>query len=251
MKKILLPIILLTILTSCKVFNPSQMLCTDSNFKYSDFPANQKTVDEYKIVPNDELSFRLFTNRGEKIIDPMSESSTNIGMTSNIGLTYIVEFDGQIKLPVLGRVPISGLTLREAEKMLEEKYVIYYNQPFVQIRVMNNRVIVFPGGQGGNAKVLTLLNANTTLIEAIAQAGGIIDGKAKKIKLIRENSQNSQVYYIDFSTLEGYKKGNIILQANDIIYVDSRDKIPQKILENITPYLSLLSTALLIYGILK
>jgi polysaccharide biosynthesis/export protein len=109
----------------------------------------------------------------------------------------------------------------------------------------------FPGGQGGSATVLTLLNSNTTLLEAIALAGGITDGKAHRVKLIRGTAQNPQIYLIDLSSIEGYKQGNIILQANDIIYIDSRDRVAQKILESITPYLTLLSTALLIYGIFK
>ena len=43
------------------------------------------------------------------------------------------------------------MTVREAELMLEEKYTKYYNKPYVQLLVVNRRVVVFPGG-GGDAK---------------------------------------------------------------------------------------------------
>jgi polysaccharide export outer membrane protein len=161
----------------------------------------------------------------------------------------LVEFDGQIKLPIVGRTQISNMTLREAEKMLEEKYKTYFNNPFVQLKVTNNRVTIFPGGQGSKALVVTLENPNTTLFEALAKAGGIEDGKAHKIKVIRGDLKKPQVYLIDLSTIEGMTKANLTLQANDIIYVTPRNKITQKIIEGITPYLTLLSTFLLIYGL--
>jgi len=226
------------------------MLLTSKSNKTTELPTNQNT-EEYKIAINDQLSFQLFTNNGEKILDPTMESSTNIGSSANAELSYLVEFDGKVKLPVIGRTQLNGLTLREAEKILEEKYAAYYISPFVLLKVTNNRVIVFPGGQNGSAKVITLANTNTSLVEAIALSGGIGDGKAKKIKLIRGNSQNPKVYLINLSTLDGYQKGNLILQANDIIYVTSRNRISQKILESITPYLSMISTALVVYSILK
>jgi len=121
----------------------------------------------------------------------------------------------------------------------------------VQLKVTNNRVIIFPGGQGGTSTVITLSNTNTTLIEALALAGGISDGKAHKIKLIRGDLHNPKVYLIDLSTIEGMKASNLVLQANDIIYVEPRPKVAQRILENIAPYLTLLSTTLLIYNLFK
>ena len=237
MKKISLVIFALLFLNSCRIFSPSQMLRTGSDFKYSDFPADQ-TIQEYKISANDELSFQLATNDGEKIVDPVLSIGTSRGAAGN---TYLVEFDGMVKFPVLGRIKLSGLTLREAEKLLEESYSKYYNDPFVQLKVTNNRVIIFPGGEGGTSTVLTLSNTNTTLMEALALAGGISDGKAQRVKLIRGDLKNPQVYLIDLSTLEGVKKANLVLQANDIIYVEPRNKIPEKFLAVITPYISLLS----------
>jgi len=146
---------------------------------------------------------------------------------------------------------IGGMTEKEAEKYLESIYSEFLNQPFVQIKVSNKRVIIFPGGQGGTASVLKLQNNQTSLFEALASIGGINDGRADKIKLIRGDLKNPQVYLIDLSTLEGMKKANLILQANDIIIVEPRAKIPQKIISEVTPYISLITTALLIYGLFK
>jgi polysaccharide export outer membrane protein len=164
-------------------------------------------------------------------------------------LTYRVEFDGTVKLPVLGYTNVAGLTTREAEVMLEEAFTEFYNRPFVQLRVVNNRVIIFPGGRGGTSSVHFLENSNTTLFEALAKSGGIADGKASRVKLIRGDPESPSIYLVDLSTIEGVKNANIVLQANDIIYVEPRERVPQRILENVTPYLSLFTTALLVYSL--
>ncbi len=245
MKRFAYLIVLIIFVSGCKVFVPYQML-RQEKYPITEFPDTLKH-QEYKIAPNDELQINVYTNNGEKIIDPTGNESNRNVLTANS--LYLVEFDGQIKLPIIGRKQISNLTLREAEKMLEQEYSTYFNKPYVQLKVTNNRVTVFPGGQGSQAIVITLDNPNTTLFEALAKAGGIQDGKAHKIKLIRGNLKKPQVYFIDLSTVEGMTKADLTLQANDIIYVEPRNKVPQKIIEGVTPYLTLLSTFLLIYGL--
>ncbi|MEI6123495.1 MAG: polysaccharide biosynthesis/export family protein [Bacteroidota bacterium] len=245
MKRLFYFLFLLVFISGCKVFVPYQML-RQGNYPISTFPDTLKH-QEYKIAPNDMLQLSVFTNNGEKIIDPIG-TTTNMAV-QNSNSIYLVEFDGQIKLPIVGRTQISNMTLREAEKMLENKYATYFNDPFVQLKVTNNRVTIFPGGQGSQAVVVNLENPNTTLFEALAKAGGIQDGKAHRIKLIRGDLKNPQVYVIDLSTIEGMTKANLTLQANDIIYVEPRNKVPQKVIEAITPYLTLVSTFLLIYGL--
>ncbi|HNW70580.1 MAG TPA: polysaccharide biosynthesis/export family protein [Bacteroidales bacterium] len=243
MKRFLYLLVFIVFASGCRVFAPSQMLRV-GDYPISEFTDSIKT-QEYIISPNDELQISIYTKDGERLIDPIS--TTNLQLkTEN---KYLVEFDGQVKLPILNRVVIAGKTIRQAEMMLEERYATFFNNPFVQLKVTNNRVTIFPGGEGSQAMVLTLDNTNTTLFEALAKAGGIQDGKAHKIRLIRGDLKNPKVYVIDLSTIKGMTEANLVLQANDIIYVEPRNKIPQKILENITPYLSLLTTFLLIYQI--
>ncbi|MFO8066995.1 MAG: polysaccharide biosynthesis/export family protein [Bacteroidales bacterium] len=247
MKKLFLIIaILITALSSCKVLTPEQMLRTPSDYEYASFE-EAEPVKEYKLAPSDELYFKLFTNKGEKLIDPLNPHTEQQRTQTN----YLVEHDGTVKFPVIGRTHVEGMTIRELEKHLEEEYSKYYNRPFAKIKVTNNRVIVFPGGRGGSAKVITLENANTTLFEALALAGGIDDGKARKVKLIRGDLNEPEVFLIDLSTIQGVKDADLVLQANDIIYVQPRAKVPQRILEHITPYLSLLTSALIVYSLFR
>lgn len=217
------------------------MLKTGKDYKYASFP--QSPPSEYKIAPNDELSFKIYSNDGFKIIDLIaSESGSNIYASGGAGMPFKVDFDGTVKLPLLGRVMLMGKTVRDAELFLEEKYSTYYNKPYVLLEVTNRRVIVFPGS-AGNAKVVNLQHENTTLMEALASAGGISEsGKAYKVKLIRGNLKNPEVFLIDLSTIEGVKQADLVLQANDIIYIEPQLRIGSDIMGEILPYLSFITT---------
>lgn len=240
-------LIVLVVFSSCNIVNPTQMLRTKKGFEYDKF-SDTVFSPEYILSPNDEFSFMIYTLDGERLIE-YTQGSQNT--QNRQGSSYAVQLDGTVKLPIVRETKLSGMTEREAEKYLEDMYSEFLNQPFVQIRVNNKRVIIFPGGDGGNAKVVNLIYNQTSLFEALALAGGISDGRANKIKLIRGDLKNPQVYKIDLSTLEGIKEANLTIQANDIIIVEPRAKIAQKILREITPYLTLVSTMLVIYGLFR
>lgn len=221
------------------------MLKTPKDFNYDNLVDSLSRLD-YRIAANDAIQYRIFSNNGFKLINLATESNSIF----RNDLDVIVESDGNIKMPSIGRVKIVGLTIKEAEKTLEEKYTALYVDPFVTLRITNKRVIVFPGN-GGLAKVLTLTNNNTTVMEALANAGGILeDGKAYKVKLIRQNPDPSLkpfVYLMDLSNINGIIAGNSKVQAGDIIYVEPRYRPISTFSKELAPVLTLLTTMLILY----
>ncbi|MGQ9846256.1 MAG: polysaccharide biosynthesis/export family protein, partial [Bacteroidales bacterium] len=228
--------------TSCGILNSNEMFKVPSNYKFSEFKPNEK---EYKIQPFDKLDVKIFYNNGVNLIEPQSNS------IQQNSIEYNVEYDGLVKLPSLGRVALAGLTIRQAEDLLEQKYKEFMIDPFVKINVTNKRIIVFTNGSS-SGKVITLKNDNYTLIEALAESGGISDQtKSYKIKLLRGDLNNPDIYLFNLKKVSNMKDFNFILQANDIIYVEARPRYASKILSELTPYLSLFSSALLIYSLFK
>ena len=251
MRKLVMLLLLTVTLSSCNI-NPSVMFKVPSNYEY-DVDQTIGNV-EYRVSPNDIVSMSVYTNDGFKLIDitTSAESVTSRlnNMNNNTNIQFLVEPDGMIKLPIIGKIKIAGMTIREAEKSLEAQYANFYNKPFVVVRVVNRRVTIFPG-TGGSGRVVNLDNESTTVIEALALAGGITNtGKAKKIKLIRGDLRNPKVILLDLSTLEGVKQGNLLLQANDIIYVEPVPRVSQEVLTQITPVVGILTSFALIYNII-
>ena len=243
----------------CRSLNPSIMLRTPKGYVYATFPPSQPI--EYKIAPNDHLSFQIFSNDGFKLIDVTTITEGGAGGVGGMqggsylqpggGIQYKVEFDGTVKMPLLGHISLKGMTVRQAETFLEEKFAAFYNKPFVLLDVTNRKVTIFPGTEGA-AQVVGLTNENTTLLEALAQAGGISNsGKAYKIKLIRGDLKDPQVYLVDLSTIDGMKQADLILQANDIIYVEPTLRIDRDIMGEILPYLTFITTMVLFFQFVK
>ena len=234
--------------SSCTI-NSHVMLKTPKDYVFDTPP--DKPIDEYIISVNDILQFRLFANDGFQLIDiatGQAGSGSQAALNQRNTINYVVQTDSLVRLPILGNINIVGKTIFEAEAFLQREYAKFYVDPFVLLTITNKRVIVFPG-TGSSASVVSLSNNNTNLIEVLALVGGIAaNSKASRIKIVRQTKIKKDVYLVDLSTIEGIKAGSMIVQANDIIYVEPNPNLAREALADITPVLSLLSTALLVWA---
>jgi polysaccharide export outer membrane protein len=233
-----------TLVSSCGV-NSNIMLKSPTG-EYADLDSLPlRPEEEYIISPDDKIVFSISTNDGTKLIESLSSIENSI-KPSGFSSEFLVRQDSLVELPVLGNIKVAGLTIPECETLLEQKFSKTYQNPFVQVRVVNQRVIIFPGG-GGDALVIPLLNSNTTLMEVIAQAGGIPErGRANSVKLMRKENGKRNVYSIDLSTIEGLRYTDIIVQANDYIYIEPNPQLARETIKEVAPVISLFSSALII-----
>ena len=241
MRKLLIFFIISAFVSACTI-NSHIMLRTNKDYVFDEL----LDVDnpEYKLSINDVINFRLFTNNGFEVIDmsALNENGNGMFLNQNNMIQYILRKDSLVELPIIGEINLIDKTIYEAESKLEELYSKFYVDPYINLRVSSRRVIVFPG-QGSSAQVVPLRYNNTTLIEALALVGGIaIDSRANRIKLIRKNDKKQEVYLIDLSTIEGINDGTMILQSNDIIYVEPTPNYGREILQDITPILSIITS---------
>ena len=253
MRKLLLLFIVIASLSSCRILRPNLMLKTPKDYVFDQI-SDTMSDEEYRISITDDISLRILSNEGFKLVDFSNGGGGTGGAAANNAASTIqtlVEHDGTIKVPLIGRVKVQGLTMREAEQLIETKFSEFYVGPYVILRVTNKRVSVFPGA-GGAGKVIPIVNLNTTVLEALAYAGGITDdGKAYRIKLVRNAKPKPLVYLIDLSTINGLKAGNTVVQANDVIYVEPRPRFISRAIGELAPYLSVFSSLILIYTYVK
>ena len=241
-------------LNSCRILNSNNMLYAGRNYKFDTLSKDTALAKEFVIGPNDIIELRLFANDGFKLIDIISTGSGSAGTTNSVfrqGFEYTLDRNGNVKLPIIDTINLIGYTVPAAERYLEKRYSEYYVDPYVIVKVTNKRITVYPG-EPGQAKIVPLIDNNTTILEALAQVGGIrSDGKAYNVKLIRETHDPKKpykVYKLDLSHIErGLVEGTIIVQSGDIIYVEPRKQIASKTLREVTPILSLTTTLLTFY----
>lgn len=205
--------------------------------------------EDYKISKDDKISFMLSTNDGQDILRGQTGMNNNTTNNQSKQIEYVVRSDGKVLLPVVGELYIQGMTVKESEDTLKRMFANYYLDPFVQVTVTNKRVIVFPG-DGGAAKVVFIKNNNTTLMEVIAEVGGISErGKSNSIKLMRSVNGKREIYPIDLSTIEGLAFADMIVQANDYVYIEPHPKLGREVLTQVTPIIALFSSALVLFSV--
>ena len=205
--------------------------------------------EDYRISKDDKITFTLSTNDGQDILTGQTGTNATAKGNQNNQIEYVVRSDGKVLLPVVGEIHIQGMTVKQSEDTLKQLFSNYYLDPFVQVTVTNKRVIVFPG-DGGSAKVVFIKNNNTTLMEVIAEVGGISErGRANTIKLMRSINGKREIYPIDLSTIEGLAFADMIVQANDYVYVEPHPKLGREVLSQVTPIVAILSSALVLFTV--
>jgi polysaccharide biosynthesis/export protein len=229
------------------------MFSTENEVLVDSIQKQMKTAEKnYTIQKNDYLSVKIFTNKGERLIDPnqeLTKGASGGGGGKDENLKYLVKDGGKVTLPMVGEVSLEGYTQTQADSFLTITYNKYYEGTFVITSILNKRVFVlgpFPSG----AKVIPLQNENTNLIEVITLYGGIPNnGKAYNIRVIRGDLKNPNVNIIDLSTIQGLKSASMDVFPNDIIYIEPVRKIWLESVTEVAPIISLLLsiTSILIF----
>ncbi|HZY78532.1 MAG TPA: polysaccharide biosynthesis/export family protein [Cyclobacteriaceae bacterium] len=241
-----LMLFLAVVACSCSSYRQNVMFKVPDDFVSKQAAQASAATKNYVIQVNDNLKLDVYSNKGERIIDPNGElindnATVAQNQATRVQPTYLVTIDGTVKFPMIEPVAVAGMTIREAEAKLQAEYNKYYKECYVILTFSNKRVIVLgsPGGQ-----VIPLMNENVSVVEVLAMAKGIgNDGKAHNIRLIR----GEDVHLLDFSTIEGLKKGNMTVQPGDIVYVEPIRRPFSEAARDLAPILSLtLSLATLV-----
>lgn len=216
------------------------------NYEY--FQVGKERIDQYKIESGDLLTLQIFSREGFDLIDVLpnetgggsSGNDKNVSTTGLNQISYLVEQDGYVELPLFGRTYVQGLTENQLEDFIEEKCRSIFNEPYAILKVVNRRAFVFKGSE---AAVISLNQGPTSLLEVIAKSGGIGEGlKAYKIKILRGDLTNPEIIDIDLSSIEGLQNADLVVQSNDVIYIEQRLKLVNGIFKEITPILSVVTT---------
>jgi polysaccharide export outer membrane protein len=192
----------------------------------------------YRIQKNDLLTLQVYTNQGERIVDPNLDSfspSSSGGENVNVPY-YLVDVNGLVKFPLIEALNIEGLTIRQAEEILQKTYEKFYQQPFVVLEFLNKRVIVLgaPGGQ-----VVPLVNENMRLTEVLALAKGITpEARANNIRVIRAD----KIFIADLSNFQNYEVNNMVMHPGDVIYIEPVRRPFIEALRDYSPVISIVTS---------
>ena len=216
-------IVLLSVLYSCR---SSEELIYLRDAANNEFIKGLQT--EYILKPGDIMyvSIKSMNPEVNILFNPESNMEANAGQsfqkftTPSGAYLYGFELDneGHIKLPMLGKIKISGVPLSQVELVVQKRADEFLNDAIVKVKLLNFKITVT-----GEVKVPgTYYNYNNsiTVIEALAMANGNTDfASIKKVMVVRLIPEGRKTYMLDMSSKKIYLSEAFYLQPNDYFIV--------------------------------
>lgn len=176
----------------------------------------------YKIQPNDliHVRFHSLTPNEFDFFSPQQPQGNNANLQQGGALFFgeLVDENGEISFPVIGKVKVAGLTVFQVQDKLQGIANQYLESPIVKVRLLNFRATVL--GEVMEQGTITFTNNRVTLLEAIAMSGGLSEMADRgNIKLVRQKEGYTEVQYIDLLDEEFINSPYYYLYQNDVLIV--------------------------------
>ena len=164
--------------------------------------------------------------------DPMGVAQFNLPMvltatyseTVNVSnqrlQPYIVEKDGTVNIPVLGKVVLAGLSRLQAVEAIQLKLLAYVKKPIVTIQYLNFKVTIL--GELAKPGTYQIQDEKVTLPQALGLAGDLtIYGRRDNVLLVREKIDGEkEIVRINLNEAKILSSDYYYLKQNDILYVE-------------------------------
>ena len=183
-------------------------------------------VYEPKIQPYDLLSILVVnpdnpaSSLAYNLVSPSDNSRTMSLQSQPTMHDYLVDVDGFVAIPNVGKLKVGGMTISEAEKMVLEKASGgFASSPVVVVRFVDFKVSVL--GEVTAPGTYTVKDGKVNVFEALALARDLtIYGQRENVKIIREGADGKkEVVELDLNDAKILDSPYYYLQQNDIVYV--------------------------------
>jgi polysaccharide export outer membrane protein len=178
------------------------------------------------IIENDDIISIVI-----QTIDPQNSNVVNqVSSTPSVGASsatpigtqqvsgFLVDKDGYVEIPLIGKIKISGLTTSEARDLVRQKASVYYKEPSVQVRFANFKVTLI--GEVTKPATYLMPNEKVTILDALGLAGDLtIYGKRENVLLVRDEGGEKKYARFNLNSTDIFKSPYFYLRQNDVIYV--------------------------------
>ena len=243
LKKLFFAVLVYTVLTGCVTHKKLRYL-TDLSADTTSVPVIDSTY-AYRLRPGDVLYLRVVSSTDSKMeLFNQSLSNSQSGMNSSQGQANLftgnlIDQYGDIELPMIGLIRLSGLTLKDAEKAINVKMSEYLTYVTVTVKLMSFRISVL--GEVVNPGIKQIDRNQLTILDALAYSGDLTElANRKKVRLIRKENNRNKVYTIDLSSVNMLASEFYYLRPDDVIYVEP---LTYKVIKVNSPTIALAASA--------
>ncbi len=180
---------------------------------------------EVQIKPNDNLYVSVKTINPE--VNELFSSSSGEGasgpryesLAGQHVYGYQVDPQGDIMLPVIGKVNVAGLTLTQAQAAIQKQANEYLNEANIQVKLLNYKINVL--GEVNAPGVYYNYNNALTILEAIGMANGITEyAGLTDVSVIRQTDTGTKSFKIDLTKRSALNSEAFHIYPGDVVYVE-------------------------------
>lgn len=206
--------------------------CSKRNLVYfSDIETNASFATphdplvEQRIQEDDLLSITVTSLNAESnmlfnagVLMPTGGTGSPV-VSTPINESYLVDKDGFINYPVIGKINLKGLTKLEAVNKMAGMLIEYVQNPIINIRIMNFKVTVL--GEVQKPSSFIIPTEKVTILEALGLAGDMTPyGRRENVLVIRERDGVRTTTRLNLNDKNVLSSPYFYLQQNDVVYVE-------------------------------
>ena len=241
-------------MTSCIRYGQLRYMHKDG--ERSSVESKADTVGVYRLQPEDLINIDITSTvdggNTELLNRTITSASTQSTDEAVYTRGYMIDADGYIELPFVGKIKISGLTSVEAEKVVLSKLSEYLNHITIRLRLMSYRVTYL--GEFNRVGNIVMYSPKVTILQAIAMGGDLTDYANRKHMVIYRTGEDGKIKRIEFDLTRKdiFNKSYYIMKPNDVMYAEPvRVKVLRSNSQSITLALSLITFVLLLNTYIK
>jgi polysaccharide biosynthesis/export protein len=242
--KIVKFLILIVLISSCV---PQRRLNYVQSSKKSPEAYSLKVPEESIIVPGDYLNINVDSPDERNFFGTTATSATGTNEFTLTESAYLVDSVGEVNLPVIGKVKVSGLRLNECSQKLEEIVKSYLTNATVEVRFAFNAFTIL--GEINSPNRYFFSGKELNIFQAIGMAGDLtFYGKRKDVYIIREKNNQTRKIKVDLRDDEIMSSEYYYIHDKDIILIKSRNYIRwEEIIAPISLLISSISLYILVF----
>lgn len=226
-RQILLFVIVLFMVSSCST--PLQELTYLNEIETGISYENGPLPEEYRIRSSDQLFIQVISDDPLNaaflnLINAQSSGSMGSSPSSMELITFLVDDQGYIDYPQLGKIRVKGLNTAEIREVIQKGVDKYLESASVFVKLVNRTLTVL--GQVGQPGQKLMVKNQLTIFEALGAAGDITDwGNRRNIKLIREIPDGKHIEELDLTDPNIINSPYYYVLPHDVVYVEYSTKV--------------------------
>lgn len=223
LKKTIYFIVLAYALLSAGCARYKNMLYFQESFQKGDTTGvNFQVADPVttKAYPGDNLFINISGDASEQteLFNKQSKASANFNEISLYMQGYLIDDEGMIELPVIGKIQVGGFTLNQIQERVQEKMNGYFVGIIVDVRLLSFEVTLM--GEVKSPGTYSFYKKKVSLLEVLARAGDLGPyADARHILVIRKTPGGSTTLPVNLTTYEVYQNPGFWIIPGDVVYV--------------------------------